>query len=709
MVQFDNQYRQIKIKIVYYGPALGGKTTCLQYIHRVTDPQRRTRLYSLNTASDRTLFFDLLSLNIGRIRGYRLAIQLYTVPGQVQYNATRRAVLAGVDGLVFVADSQRAERDANRQSLDNLRENLDANGLDAERVPMIFQYNKRDLEDILAVEDLGADLNRQGVSTFSTVAITGEGIMEAFAAITEETLASVTDKLGVGEDSSAVDRLRQQVRTALEPFLSTSDRPASADDVEITVPEGAPDETGPLPQEILISEAVRANMAMTDLNTRLEAVSRQLERKASMTSAMTAFGRIIANERDPADVLRMLAKTAVAQLKVQAAAVLIVPAAKQLQEAVVHELERDPLLAVEDGATTLAGSIASGRESLLIARDLTGETDSALQLAIEGAGYTSAIAVPLIAHDRLLGMLTVYGGAGRKALDEDDLELATILGASAAMGYANALAFRQLQDTNVGLSSTVEQKTDEQLATLEQVAHLNQELGRLDRVKNELITRMADQLKAPVASLVTATQVLDRYRDAPADKTSRFLDIIRVEADKLSEAIDSIVQAAHLVSDGDGVQREPHSLEALLRDVVSPLRDLAGRHDVRFRVLIPSGLETISCVERDIGTALRAIAKNAVEFSRRGGEVRIEVRRVLRGTDPWVEIKVSDTGEGMTEEDLGRAFDVFWQGRPGQSGAHRGIGLGLAIAKQVVERHGGGISISSRPSEGTEVFVELPQ
>jgi hypothetical protein len=98
MVQFDNQYRQIKIKVVYYGPAVGGKTTCLQHIHRVIDPQRRTKLYSLNTAADRTLFFDLLSLNLGRIRDYRLALQLYTVPGQVQYDATRRTVLAGADG-----------------------------------------------------------------------------------------------------------------------------------------------------------------------------------------------------------------------------------------------------------------------------------------------------------------------------------------------------------------------------------------------------------------------------------------------------------------------------------------------------------------------------------------------------------------------------------------------------------------------------------
>ena len=104
MVQFDNQYKQVKLKVVFYGPALGGKTTSLQHIHRVTDPQRRTKLYALATAADRTLFFDLLAIDLGRVRGYRLTLQLYTVPGQVQYNATRRAVLAGADGVVLVAD-----------------------------------------------------------------------------------------------------------------------------------------------------------------------------------------------------------------------------------------------------------------------------------------------------------------------------------------------------------------------------------------------------------------------------------------------------------------------------------------------------------------------------------------------------------------------------------------------------------------------------
>ena len=232
MVQFDNQNRQIKIKIVYYGPAVGGKTTCLRHIHRVTDPRRRTKLYSLNTASDRTLFFDLLSLNLGRIRGNRLALQLYTVPGQVQYDATRRTVLTGADGVVFVADSQVSQREANLESLENLWANMAATGLDRAKVPLVLQYNKRDLDAIQKVEEMEAGLNPDTLPAFPTVATTGEGVIEAFSAIGELTLAAVADKLGVGTSPQAISRLQEQMRKAMQPFLGAEeDAPPAADDL----------------------------------------------------------------------------------------------------------------------------------------------------------------------------------------------------------------------------------------------------------------------------------------------------------------------------------------------------------------------------------------------------------------------------------------------------------------------------------------------
>jgi len=709
MVQFENQYRQIKVKIVYYGPALGGKTTCLQHIHRVTDPQRRTRLYSLNTASDRTLFFDLLSLNLGRIRGYRLAIQLYTVPGQVQYNATRRTVLAGADGVVFVADSQRDQHEANIQSLANLKENLEANGIDPLSQPMVLLYNKRDLSDLESINELQVALNSGELPAFPTVAITGAGVMDAFAAITENTLVSLADRLGIDTTGHAIERLKQQTRAALEPFVTASIPLDAADDIEITVPEHPPDETGPLPQETLISEAVRANVAMTDLSSQLEIASRQLERKALVTRAIIDFGRTIAHQRDPADVLRLLVKTAVSHLGVQAATVLIVPAAGQLREAVVHGVEHDPLLATVGETTTLAGTVATAGEPVLIASDLEGGTAGSVQMAVEKAGFASAVAVPLLAQGRLMGMLAVYGGHDRPALDEDELELASILGASAAMGYSNALAFRQLENSNTGLESAVEQRTDELKTTLDEVRRLNRELNHLDKIKNELISRVAAQLDPHMSSLITAAGALESLRDAPAEKTARFIDIIQNQAEALSEIMESVGQASLLVTEGDASNRQQASLPEILRGAVAPLRDLAKQLEVKIKVLSPGDLENISCDAAALSTALRAVIKNAIEHNRAWGEVRIEVHRVLRGSEPWIEFKIADTGDGIPEADLDRVFDVFWQGALGTRGESRGIGLGLTITKQVVERHGGRISISRRSPEGTEVSMTLPQ
>ena len=150
-------------KIVYYGPGLGGKTTNLQWIHNRTAPRSRGEMVSLETETDRTLFFDLLPLDVGVIGGMKVRLQLYTVPGQVFYNATRRLVLKGVDGVVFVADSQAAAQDPNEESTQNLRVNLEELGLGPDQIPVVFQYNKRDLRNIMPVEKLQSLLNPGGI------------------------------------------------------------------------------------------------------------------------------------------------------------------------------------------------------------------------------------------------------------------------------------------------------------------------------------------------------------------------------------------------------------------------------------------------------------------------------------------------------------------------------------------------------------------
>jgi len=175
--------REINCKIVYYGPGLCGKTTNLQYIHKRMDPDSRGKMISLATETERTLFFDFLPLSMGEVRGFKTRFHLYTVPGQVFYDASRRLILRGVDGVVFCADSQLTRMDANMESLENLRINLREQGYDPERIPLVMQYNKRDVNGVASVSELHALLNYRNVPEFESSALTGTGVFETLKSI----------------------------------------------------------------------------------------------------------------------------------------------------------------------------------------------------------------------------------------------------------------------------------------------------------------------------------------------------------------------------------------------------------------------------------------------------------------------------------------------------------------------------------------------
>ncbi len=195
MVFLNYTTMQMTAKIVYYGPGLCGKTTNLQWIHLKTAPRSRGEMVSLETETDRTLFFDLLPLDVGVIGGMKVRLQLYTVPGQVFYNATRRLVLKGVDGVVFVADSQTAALEPNEESLANLKTNLEELGTSADVVPIIFQYNKRDLRNILPVDRLQKALNPGGAAFFEAAAVHGLGVFETLKDISRHALSAIRAKI----------------------------------------------------------------------------------------------------------------------------------------------------------------------------------------------------------------------------------------------------------------------------------------------------------------------------------------------------------------------------------------------------------------------------------------------------------------------------------------------------------------------------------
>ena len=183
--------REINCKIVYYGPGLCGKTTNLQYIYTKTNPEAKGKMISLATETERTLFFDFLPLALGEIRGFKTRFHLYTVPGQVFYDASRKLILKGVDGVVFVADSQIARMEANVESLENLRTNLAEQGYSLDKLPYVIQYNKRDMPSIAPVDELRNLLNPNGVPEFEAVATTGQGVFDTLKAVAKLVLTEL--------------------------------------------------------------------------------------------------------------------------------------------------------------------------------------------------------------------------------------------------------------------------------------------------------------------------------------------------------------------------------------------------------------------------------------------------------------------------------------------------------------------------------------
>lgn len=268
MVFFNYATMQMAAKIVFYGPGLCGKTTNLHYVYQKTSSQSRGEMVSLETETDRTLFFDLLPLDVGVIGGFKTRLQLYTVPGQVFYNTTRKLVLKGADGMVFVADSQKAMIDANIESLGNLRENLAEIGIDIDETPLVFQLNKRDLPNILPKEELQRALDPEGVRDFvEASAVSGDGVFETLKLISKLTLKNLRTRM-MGEEPSPKSKIAPIVREKRPKVGSRTEPIEAIPEIPVAVtPAPAPDPSPPPPASAAASTSSAATAVALETAT----------------------------------------------------------------------------------------------------------------------------------------------------------------------------------------------------------------------------------------------------------------------------------------------------------------------------------------------------------------------------------------------------------------------------------------------------------
>jgi len=228
MALFNYATRELSAKIVYYGPGLSGKTTNIEMVHRILRPEQKGRLISLPTETDRTLFFDFLPVDLGQIKGFKVRFHLYTVPGQVFYNATRRLVLQGVDGVVFVADSQAGMEQSNVESLKNLVENLATYGKKLEDLPFVLQYNKRDLKQILSVLEMNGKLNPRNIPVVEGIAKDGVGVSETLVTISRMVFSHLRKTLLMPGESAE----HEEIGELADVRIRESFRPAEAESFE---------------------------------------------------------------------------------------------------------------------------------------------------------------------------------------------------------------------------------------------------------------------------------------------------------------------------------------------------------------------------------------------------------------------------------------------------------------------------------------------
>jgi mutual gliding-motility protein MglA len=314
MVQFNFSERTIKAKVVYYGPAQSGKTTNLEQVHVLTDPSGSNKLVSLNTAQDRTLFFDLLPFSLGQVSGYDFQVQLYTVPGQVQYNATRRVVLAGADAVVFVADSRRAMTKENVAAFENMKVNLLANRLVPEKVPLVLQWNKQDLPELMSEAELNKSLNPWGRPALGAVAFSGKGVLETFVAVVQQMLSAIAVKYNLKEkglDPAAVPELvagafadlmkrAEEAKPKVAPGAAPASPPKPSKVVLTQTPDAsigpslqASPDTGLVAEELL-ARSIKSNVEMAEA---LSGISRQMNDGLSMILSQAELLRVFRDDQ----------------------------------------------------------------------------------------------------------------------------------------------------------------------------------------------------------------------------------------------------------------------------------------------------------------------------------------------------------------------------------------------------------------------------
>jgi hypothetical protein len=683
VAQWNRTDRTLVAKLVYYGPALGGKTTNLRVLHRMTDPEGTQKLVAVNTADDRTLFFDLLPFDLGSLLGYKVAIKLYTVPGQVRYDATRRVVLAGADAVVFVADSDPARAEDDRASWEDLRRNIGANGLD---LPIVVQLNKRDLPGALPEATMAGWFGLPPGRNVPSIAADGAGVLETFLeaarAMLERLVALAEPATRRSFDSGD---LAAQLERAFAPHLA---RQRSSAPVGLS---GAPDAIV-AGGENLLESALATSLALGAETADAHARVVRLEREADALRRLSDVLRTTGATFDRGVIVDAALSSAMTVLAADAVALVALDRERRPRLESDFEGRLAPLRSAPEGAELLTRMLESDGPCVLddLADELPPGIDSPASL------WCAMASVPVEPDSRRA--LVVALPAPDRGLREGDVRFLATLAGHLGVGLEKARAHAGMRAERDGLEETVRQRT----RALKQAF---EDLRALDAAKDRLLANVSHEMRTPLTAIIGAASFLEDY-DGERAQRAEMARTIRESAGTLSRLIDGLLRVATLDAGGDApiAETPPEDL------VAEALR--LSRATGAVSVLIDPRIESVPADFERLSRALANLVDNALKFGPADEEVEVRLTPCVLarggGSARGIALAVLDRGPGLAEDEVGRAFAPFEQGGHGLTGKPSGMGLGLYEAREIAKRHGGTLIHLPRTGGGSEFRISVP-
>ncbi len=650
MVQFNTRGNEILLKLVYYGPGLSGKTTNLQSLHAMCSDAQRGEMFSVNTQEDRTLFFDLLPINLGYIYGNAIHLQIYTVPGQVQYDASRRVVLGGADGVVFVADSDESKMQDNVDSLSNLYHNLNANRLNIKQIPFVIQYNKRDLPDAMAVGVMNRRLNFRSVPYFEAVANRGTGVLDTFLSITRETVGHTFKKYHLDKKIKDFDEMLNlidtNVRTSMRELPPPEPGPAVTS-IETTVLRHSNVSVADLlPGKVadaheLLEDALKSNMETARLYSELKQLKEALEKKNEELSAL--YSQLDRANQDNLKTRRYLEGLV-----------------QNIGEAVISYSPDGKILTWNVAAERIFGysrpEIVGRSMAQLTPDHLLGELEQVAQQVARG--------------QIIRGVVTTRLRKGGVAFP-------------ASITYAPVRG----SDDRVLAYSALVRDTSEQQDLQDQLVHSQKHVA-LGRLVPSLFHEAANRL-TPV--FLEAQRLVEASRDP--EQAER--------AERLAQAVDSI-QALLLplqtLLSPPSPARAPVQLNELVAEAAAMVQSQAEQAGVTVELSLDPSLPVSDLDPGLMRQALTNLLLNSLRSLTHGAIKQLRVSTRFSGDS--LHVVVQDSGPQISEARQTELFDA--------AAITTTEALGLPVAETICRQHGGRLSVQSQEGQGNAFLLELP-